>query len=474
MMGRANAFLLCLLTAASGAFADTIHLKNGRAILADQVREAGTRYEYEIGDNTYAIPKSSVDRVEAGGFPAPSAVSSSSRQLDAIPAFVPADSVASEGDLPSKILPDGKVNATALAEMEAKGNAELSATANFIAGKFEFEHGDRHRSQAYFDAALRFQPSNPTILIYYAALLVRTGHASQSLDFANRAVEFAPESPDAHTILGYAQFASGRTRDAIASWKHSLTLRPDAAVQRFLAKAERDSNAEEGFAERESGHFKLRFEGQHTPEALRSQILSALEADYAELVVALGTPPHDDIQVILYTDQGFFDVTRAPSWSGAINDGKLRIPVNGLTVMTSDLARVLKHELAHSFINQISQGRCPTWLHEGLAQLGEPRSLNDDGPQLARLFKAQREIPLNILESSFMRLNGPEARLAYAESLAAVFYIRDTYGTGDIQRVLQLLGEGRSTEAALRATIHSDYGSLETEIGGYLSDKYGR
>ena len=72
-----------------------------------------------------------------------------------------------------------------------------------------------------------------------------------------------------------------------------------------------------------------------------------------------------------------------------------------------------------------------------------------------------------------MRFSGPQAYLAYAESLAAVSYINDVYGMGDIQRILQRLSEGSSTEAALRATIHSDYGQLETELGKYLSDKYG-
>jgi hypothetical protein len=64
--------------------------------------------------------------------------------------------------------------------------------------------------------------------------------------------------------------------------------------------------------------------------------------------------------------------------------------------------------------------------------------------------------------------------VAYAESLAAVSYINDSYGMGDIQRILQRLGEGSSTESALRATIHSDYGQLESELGKFLSDKYGQ
>jgi hypothetical protein len=133
----------------------------------------------------------------------------------------------------------------------------------------------------------------------------------------------------------------------------------------------------------------------------------------------------------------------------------------------------LKHELAHSFINQLSGGRCPPWLHEGIAQLLEPKSLGSDGRQLAQLFKAQHNIPLNVLEGSFMNFSGGQAYLAYAESLATVAYINDSYGMGDIQRILQLLGQGSSTEAALRATIHSDYGGLESEVGKYLSDKYG-
>jgi hypothetical protein len=92
---------------------------------------------------------------------------------------------------------------------------------------------------------------------------------------------------------------------------------------------------------------------------------------------------------------------------------------------------------------------------------------------LAQIFKAQRHLPLNVLEASFMRLSGGKASLAYAESLAAVSYINDAYGMGDIQRLLQRLGEGSSTEAALRATIHSDYGQFESEIALYLKDKYG-
>jgi tetratricopeptide (TPR) repeat protein len=476
MHSRVTLGLLLMVLPFSVAAADTIHLKNGRTILADHVRENGNHYEYEIGDDAYAIAKSTVDHVDAGGKPAvagPAGAYSAASRLGDLPTFAPASSLANEGNLLIKVINEGKVDTTALAGLENKGNPELAATADFIAGKFEFDHGNIGEARRYFENALRFQADNSTILIYYSALLIRTGNSALALPYAQRAVRSAPESPDAYTILGYAQFASDRTKEAVTSWQHSLQLRPDPAVQQFLAKAQREDNAEANFTEHESSHFVLHYEGKQTSDALRGQILEALESDYDDLARDLGTPPRDNILVTLYTEQAFFDVTHAPSWSGAINDGKLRIPINGLNSVTPELARVLKHELAHSFINQLSGGRCPPWLHEGIAQLLEPKSLGSNGRQLAQLFKSQNNIPLNALEGSLMRFSGAQAYVAYAESLAAVTYINETSGMGDVQSILQRLREGSSTEAALRATIHSDYGQLESELAKYLSDKYG-
>ncbi len=467
---RVTFFVLALSPALTGAWADTIRLKNGRTIVADRVRENGNRYEYEIGEDTYAIPKSSVDHVEAGGLPAPSSGGGKAAEL---PNFAPADTLANEGDLVGKIVKEGKIDTEALSKLESKGNPELSATSDFIAGKFEFDHGNIAQARQYLENALRYQADNSTILIYYAAVLVRTGSASQAVSYAQRAVRSAPESPDAHTMLGYAQFASDHTKEAIVSWKRSLELRPDSKVQQFLAKAQREQNAESEFSQGESVHFTLHYEGHQTSETLRAQILQVLESDYDDLVRDLGNPPRDNILVTLYTEQAFFDVTHAPTWSGAMNDGKLRIPISGLSSVTPELAHVLKHELAHSFITQLSAGRCPPWLHEGIAQYLEPRSISGEGHQLAQLFKSQHNIPLNVLEGSFLQFSGAQAYVAYAESLTAVSYINDSYGMSDIQRILQRISQGSSTEAALRATIHSDYGQLESDLTRYLTDKYG-
>jgi len=451
--------------------AEVIHLKNGRTIWADQVRDSGNRVEYDVGEDSYAIPKSSVERIDAGGI-RPEYAASGDKPAEDIPAYAPNDDIKSDPAVAGKIVRDGKVDTDALAAIEQQGNSELSAAAYFLAGKYELEHGNFPKARGFLESAMRFQADNPTILNYYAALLVRTGNASEALAYAERSVRAAPDSADSLTMLGYAQFAANHTQDAIQSWKRSLQIRPDTAVQQLLAKAQRDAAAEANYSEHESSHFNLKYEGKETADTLRRDLIATLESDYDDLVRDLGVAPHSSIAVVLYTEQAFFDVTNAPSWSGALNDGKLRIPVEGLTSVTPELARVLKHELAHSFINQLSAGRCPTWLHEGIAQLEEPKRVAN-GSRLAQLFQAQQEIPFNSLEGSFMQFSPLEATLAYEESLAAAGYINDTYGMSELSRILQRLAEGDSTEAALRSTIHSDYRQLEFEVGKYLAGKYG-
>ena len=455
--------------------ADVIHLKNGRKIWADHARENGSKIEYDVGDDSYAVQKSSVESIEAGGL-APTYASSSPGQGTSkeLPALALNDTLAGHEDLASKVVHDGKVDDDALSALEKEGKPELTATAYFLAGKHDFEHGNLPQAKRYFETALRFQPSNSTILNYYAMALIRSGNPAAALSYAQQSVRANPNSPDANAVLGFAEFSADRTKDAIRDWKRSLELRPDPVIEQFLAKAQREATTEADFSQKDSIHFTLHYEGKQTSDDFRRQLIATLESQYDDLVRELGVAPRASISVTLYTEQAFFDVTHAPSWSGAVNDGKLRIPINGLSSVTSDLARVLKHELAHSFVNQASAGRCPTWLNEGIAQSVEPKSLASNGRRLAQLFQAQQAIPYNALEGGFMRFSPIEALLAYDESLAAVEYINETYGMSDIQRILQSLGEGSSTEAALRASIHSDYGQLESEVGKFLSSKYGQ
>ena len=460
-----------LVLVCASAPAETLHLKNGRTIWADSVRQNGTRIEYEVGENSFAIPKSLVDHIDAGGSPPEySTAGDGSKSTDIQP---PSAELKIANDVYAQVMHDGKVDTEALARLEKESTPDTAAAGYFLAGRHELEQGNATTARSYYESALRLQPENAILLAHYTVLLLRAGATREGLAAAEHAVRVTPDSPDAYAVLGAAQYASDRGKEAIRSWKRSLALRADPGVERLLAKAQKEAAAEESFSENESSHFTLRFEGKQTSESFRHAILATLESQYAELAQTLGASPRDSVTVILYTNQAFFDVTQAPSWTGALNDGKMRIPVSGLDTLTPDLARVLKHELAHSFINYISHGRCPQWLHEGIAQMVEPRNLSGRGQRLSQLFQAQRALPYNMLESGFMSLSSTEAAVAYDESLAAVEYIQETYGMSDVQRILQRLADGSSPEAALRATVHSGYRELETEVGKFLANKYG-
>ena len=459
----------CAALLSAAAWADTIVLKGGTRIVADSVTEKNGRIEYAIGDNTFTIPKSIVARIETG--PAPAAVvTPASKAADQPPPV--RQPMAVDEALMARIIHHNEVDTAALKAVEAEGGAAQTAGAYAVAAGFEQNRSNLAAAARDWESALRFLPSHPVLLESYASVLLRLGRAQEALRFAEQATRSDPQSAEAFAILGYAFYKTDHIRDAIAAWKKSLRLRPDDQVKELLDRAERESRTEAGFRQQESQHFTLRYEGSQSPDGLRQQILDILEAGYRDLQNDLGAAPRN-ISVSLYTDRAFFDVTQAPAWSAALNDGKIRIPISGINTVTPELARVLRHELTHSFVQEITHGRAPQWLNEGIAELEQGSSTAPFGSRLAVLYATGHQIPLNQLESNFESYSAGEASVAYAEAVAAVEFIRQTWGMADLARVLQRLGEGQSIESALRSTIHGGYAELETEITNYLKKNYG-
>ena len=443
-------------------------LKNGDRIQADSAQERNGRVEYTLGDNTMTIPKSIVVRIEKGPVyaPAPSLAA-------ATPEPPPAhEEMASSGDLVSRVIRNGAIDAAAIKAIEQEGDSLRAASANSIAANFEEKRLNYSAAARYLQAAITFLPDHGVLLESYASILLKLGQPAEALLRAQQAARVSPQSADAFLLLGYAYYKNDRNREAIAALKKSLELRPDDKTRDLLERVERESRTEADFRQQESSHFTLRYEGSQAPDALRTQVLDALESDYRDLSNDLGSSPRN-IYVSLYTDQAFFDVTHAAAWTAALNDGKIRIPISGIKAVTPEMASVLRHELTHSFVAQITHNRAPVWLNEGVAQLEQGSTTGAIGPRLAALYGSGRQIPLNQLEGGFNDYSSAEASVAYAESLAAVEYIRATYGLSDLARLLQRLGEGQSVESALRSTVHGGYAELETEITNYLRKNYG-
>jgi hypothetical protein len=78
------------------------------------------------------------------------------------------------------------------------------------------------------------------------------------------------------------------------------------------------------------------------------------------------------------------------------------------------------------------------------------------------------------MEGSWMAFSGNSAAYAYAWALANIEYIVEADGMGDVERILDRIGAGTSTEAAVREVLRSDYGDLSQSTAEYLRKNYVR
>jgi hypothetical protein len=92
---------------------------------------------------------------------------------------------------------------------------------------------------------------------------------------------------------------------------------------------------------------------------------------------------------------------------------------------------------------------------------------------LAQIHGDGHAVPMGRLEGSWMAMSGDGARYAYAWALAHIEYIVRADGMGDIERILDRIGSGMATEAALKEVLHSDYNDLMQSTAEYLRKTYG-
>jgi hypothetical protein len=133
----------------------------------------------------------------------------------------------------------------------------------------------------------------------------------------------------------------------------------------------------------------------------------------------------------------------------------------GLDRPTATLVRVLRHEVAHSFVAARTGANCPTWLQEGLAQWLEGGDPDREDATLARVARGSALPRLDTLEQAFVGLPEARAQVAYAESLSAVAYILKHHAEDGIRRLIAALATGLPAREALPAAIGLSYADLQ-------------
>jgi tetratricopeptide (TPR) repeat protein len=469
-----------LLFAAAAARADKIVLKNGRRIIAFNVVEEGDKVKYETAAGQLSIPKSIVDHIEKGGdVPMANSPSEAAANLAITAPVSTLEPGGGGSEIERGAVHDGAVDRDYIAKMESearsggqRANAN-AALAHHTAAQFELTRGDMEHALADERTALTYGPESAGLLMNVAYLHLRRSEFKQSLEYLERARRAEPDNPDVPKLAGWAYYGLNKMDQAVSEWKRSLALRPDSEVQAALEKAQRDKQEEENYTENASSNFTLRYSGEAEP-GLARDVLRTLETHYSAIGSELNFSPPDAIGVVLYTQQAFADITRAPGWVGALNDGRIRVPVQGLSSMTPELSRVLKHELTHSFIQQKTRGRAPTWIQEGLAQWMEGKRSEDNASALVEIYQDGHAATLGGLEGPWLNFSSEAASYAYAWALANMEAIIQTNSMGDVERILDRIGSGSSTEEALREVLHSNYSDVMQSTAEYLRKNYVR
>lgn len=130
--------------------------------------------------------------------------------------------------------------------------------------------------------------------------------------------------------------------------------------------------------------------------------------------------------------------------------------VSGENPEDSWLYGVIPHEISHIFFAQLTYNptvSIPVWLNEGVAQYNEFVSQDWVLDQVASAAAQGDLIPLSDLDRGFGAHDTERVYLAYYESLSAVSYLVETYGSAGLSGLLAAYKDGISTEKAFQQAL---------------------
>jgi tetratricopeptide (TPR) repeat protein len=288
-----------------------------------------------------------------------------------------------------------------------------------------------------------------------------------------RAVALGASDPYTLIALGKVYRQQGERQAAVEMFDRARDSGAGGPeFQQTLARMERELDAEWDFSEMRSPHFQIAFSGgERESNAAAQAVAQGLEDAYFHVGRKLDLFPSERVPVVLYPTEDFHDITQTPSWTGGIYDGRIKLPSRG--VEDGDgavLERTLRHEYGHVLVNQLSRGRAPVWLNEGVAIWCEEERDGDREEWADQTLSGQVLFPLRALEGSFTRLPADRVHIAYAQSYLVVRRLVAGSSGRDVRELLAGLGDGKSLEDAFRKIYSRTLASFESEFIAQLTN----
>ncbi|HSF15623.1 MAG TPA: peptidase MA family metallohydrolase [Vicinamibacteria bacterium] len=329
------------------------------------------------------------------------------------------------------------------------------------------EVGSRRFSEAlrYLDGAESWGAPPADIATYRAVIYGHLERWELAERWARAAIAYgSDESAEMHHLIGKAHYFREELDKAVEAFEKALAIGEDPRYRASLEAALRDARTASSFDQKRLSHFIVSYEGE-TMEDTGRLVLDTMERSYAALVSQLGFEPSQPVVVLLYSRRSYTEMG-GPHWSAGYYDGKIRIPVQGLSSLDGPIRSTLHHELAHAFIHVRAGTNAPRWLHEGLAQYVEGASDARQGSMLAKQIRDGKTF------ESCLVTTRCDVRLFYPASSSIVDYLIRLRGMGGVRDLLGQLGEGDDIDSALRRITGKDQYDLIREWQHFLKRRH--
>ncbi len=308
----------------------------------------------------------------------------------------------------------------------------------------------------HFESALRFFKGESSYHLGNAVALYRMQQENAAAASLQTALALNPKEATAYKILGEIAYGQNAFEKAQSAWEKAIELDPgDRALSVRLEKLKGESKIFSNFQSEGTGRFTLLFDGRGGEDHRR--VLHLLEEAYRDIGQALSYYPEKTIFAVLYADQQFRDVTQSPAWTKGLFDGRIHLPIGGTVQNEALLKKLIYHEYTHALVHQLSQGKTPTWLNEGLALFFEEKD------QKGRHRLPLPLIPLEALHGSFMDYDESTAHRAYEESRSATGYLIDRYGLFRMKLLLEKLASTASFPLVFEEVFMIRYADFQAE-----------
>jgi len=306
-----------------------------------------------------------------------------------------------------------------------------------------------------FREALVANPRNPRLHLGAAMAAFVQRRDMDAKAAVDRALALDPKLPGARELLGRLLYRTGDIDGAILALEALTQEGPNgAALAETLDRWRREAELHRGMYLAGRAGFTVAVDGPGD-DALAQRALDSLERAAARIGAALSHYPTAPIAVVLYTNEQFRDITRAPPWAGGAFDGIIRIPMRGALADAAEFDRVLAHEYTHALVYDLARSGVPIWLNEGLAAALE-RDQSPVPPAVA--------IPLGSLGNSFGQLGDTAARDAYAFSAFAVQRLLDAHGGFTMTSLLRDLGTGANFDTAFADRFQQPFEEFDMSL----------